>query len=265
MNNNIQKESTNKLNLEGFGLHYIDEKPYIILSQLAKVFNVKAPFIANATCRVSPTFVNDYVIKKAVEIDGKTRPRKFLDIAGLPLFLEKISYGIDNELLIAFSSYVDSLLGNTVQEEAPKAKIVEFNSITPCNEKSESENNSIQIVEATENATQSEDSLNNEALEEASITCKNVALEAENETASVVNALDKSSDIDSMLAVMDGVLTMLAERASLKEENLKLQAHITELEQEIANLKAALENSQSKSESILKKASLIRDYVLANK
>lgn len=251
------KKNTNKvrvkLNLEGLRVLNKEGKYYLVLSELHHVFGVEPAFIANASVRVEEGFVDQY-IKKFHFAEAKiAKNRKCLDVEGLPKFLKKLSYKFEDSVLTEFSNYVDYLISQE-SSKTTKARVVEF--------RPQEDNANVEC------------SRSSVMLPETAVT-NNLECDTKHSdlilpTDSIVPdtsepKLEDITDIDSILSVMDGVLSMLAERSALKSENEQLKFKVQELEKEISELKFELNNSKAKSDSIVQKATLIRNFVLANK
>ena len=254
-----------KLNFEDLRILTKEGKNYLVLSELHNVFGVKPAFIANASARVGGDFVARYIKKFVLEDSKFMREKKCLDIEGLPLFLKKLSYKFEDSVLNEFANHIEFLISQNVEK---KAKIVEFKS----QESDESINisNALTIIPAKTINDSTENSFENKVNLESSDSSDSVMLldsEVENSDVIEKNKSDITdiTDIDSVLNIMDGVLSMLEERSILKSENDALRKRIQELEEEIDRLDSALKNTNAKNNSILKKATLIRDYVLQNK
>lgn len=246
-----------QLNLEGLRIINKEGKDYLVLSELHAVFGVEPSFIANASVRVEPGFVDKYIRKFFIENSKNARIRKCLDIEGLPKFLNKLSYKFDNTVLVEFSNYVDYLISQE-NSKPHKARIVEFRpqeDIVNIDEKS--------IVGNMESVNDLESDA--KKLEVSLASSEDTIEDVTQISETNLTDISDMADIDSVLNVMDGVLSMLSERSALKQENEALKLKIQDLEKEISDLKSELNNSKTKSDSIVKKATLIRDYVLSNK
>lgn len=234
-----------KLNFEALQLVTKDGKHYLVLSELHKVFNVKSTFISNVSARINKEYGNKYIKKFVIDNASHSRPKRYLEVDGIAVFLQKISYKFEDSVLNDFANYIECLIQ---EKETPKpSKIVEFPPQT--------EVDTINCEDEDINPKTIDTSVNS------------VDYSIEHNT---VNQTDNSvenniSNINDVINIMDSVLAMLKERSILKNENEMLKARIKELEQEISNLNNELLNTHSKNDSIAKKATLIRDYVLSNK
>ena len=223
-----------KLNFEALQLVTKDGKHYLVLSELHKVFNVNASFISNVSARINKEYDNKYIKKFVIDNASHSRPKRYLEVDGIAVFLQKISYKFEDSVLNDFANYIECLIQ---EKETPKqSKVVEFPPQTEVNTiNCECEDIHPKTIDTSVN------SVDNNSVE------------------------NNISNINDVINIMDSVLAMLKERSILKNENDMLKARIQELEQEISNLNNELLNTHSKNDSIAKKATLIRDYVLSNK
>lgn len=228
------KNNSIELNFEALQLVTKEGKHYLVLSELHKVFNVNASFISNVSARINKEYGNKYIKKFVIDNASHSRPKRYLEVDGIAVFLQKISYKFEDSVLNAFANYIECLIQ---EKETPKqSKIVEFPPQTEVNTiNCECEDIHPKTIDTSVNSVDN-------------------------------NSVDNNiSNINDVINIMDSVLAMLKERSILKNENDMLKARIQELEQEISNLNNELLNTHSKNDSIAKKATLIRDYVLSNK
>lgn len=223
-----------KLNFADLNLVTKEGKHYLVLSELHKVFNVNSAFISNVSARINKEYGNKYIKKFVIDNASHSRPKRYLEVDGIAVFLQKISYKFEDSVLNDFANYIECLIQ---EKETPKqSKVVEFPPQTEVNTiNCECEDIHPKTIDTSVN------SVDNNSVE------------------------NNISNINDVINIMDSVLAMLKERSILKNENDMLKARIQELEQEISNLNNELLNTHSKNDSIAKKATLIRDYVLSNK
>lgn len=241
MNNTCKNNC--KLNFADLNLVTKEGKHYLVLSELHKVFNVNSAFISNVSARINKEFGDKYIKKFVIDNASNNRPKRYLDVCGIPVFLQKISYKFEDSVLNTFANHIECLIQ---EKETPKqSKIVEFPPQTEVN---------------TTNCA----AINPKTIDDV-VNTVDYATEYSNVEETIKSVIADSDDINDIINILNSVVAILQEHAILKKENEMLKERIHELEQESSNLSSKLSDTKSKNDKIVKQVELIKNFVLINK
>lgn len=256
---------------EELKVYLVEGKMYVIVTKLAEALEANKADVYNAAARLGKEAVSKYIKVVTLNDLSLSRPTaKCIDVEGLPILFKKIERKVDTERLQAVAEFlnIEFETGNNVK---PKSNIVEFIPTVEIEDSKEIKSEESTVEE--NNAVDVQDEASNEAQENIEISLE---VSAETNMDSVASSNDEAENI------IDGILTIIEENKALKEKVASLEDTVVNLQEELSkfngnplelenlkeeneSLRLKLKESEEKTQRLLNKANLIKDYIANNK
>lgn len=280
-----KNEILNGVNLENLVVYPIDGGKYVIVSKFAEVLRTEKSLVYNATARLSKEHKDLYI--KTLKIDGTNPKRKdmnkCIELGGLKYVFDKMQNKFSQDEADVLVRYITEYANQIDLVDITESSCENSEEINSSNDASNTYGSN--VVDFIPSSSTMVLDLNTEEV----IESDNCQVETSNEVVANENTTDDISDI---FGVLNGISSILeehrvfkqripgleAENKLLQAENLELKNRIAELEanpidtakldkleQENVQLRAKLEASNKANNDIMKKANMIKNYVMQNR
>ena len=248
---------------------------YIPLINISQAFNIDKHSIYNAGSS-NNKIVSAYM--QMISTDSKSQPKKSIEIEGLPYLFERLKKKVKPEVLESALIYVKSIY--TSENASVDTEIVDISDDNP---------QGTVVPFPMQEAVVTEDNTSDEFVNAEQIDIDSqIQNDSEAEAKLDSDSIESDDDLNEILHVLDGIISIISEHkdlkteiAVLKKENEELKSQNADLLEEashkgadpeelaalqakIADLKDKLAIANKANSEIMARTNLIRSYVKEN-